>query len=310
MSTLQPNPVMPRARFTLVAFALMALVALLFAGPIAADDHGDENEGDERVVVRNVFKHAINLGGCDDDDEDCHPMIFVGGSGGFLGVELTRLSPELRSHFGAPEDAGVMISEVVEDSPADTAGLAVGDVIVSVDGEPVRSSSHLARLIRAKDAETPVDIEIVRDHRAQVVRATVEQRERSVIDLGDLVGDLNLEGLKGLEGFEGLEGLEALEHLGPTINGVVSGTLESLNLEGLGEALEGLDLHANSFTFDSEALEEILETFQHAYDSDEWNDWVERIESMDWSSFEARMEELKSRMKALERELHERHEDE
>ena len=50
-------------------------------------------------------------------------------SGKVLGVGLTDLTPELREHFGVGGDAGVMISRVVEDSPAAKAGLRVGDII-------------------------------------------------------------------------------------------------------------------------------------------------------------------------------------
>src|SRR5258708_4887988 len=60
---------------------------------------------------------------------------------GYLGVELTELTPELRAHFGAPQDTGVMVARVVAGSPADKAGLKVGDIITSLDGKAVESSS-------------------------------------------------------------------------------------------------------------------------------------------------------------------------
>ncbi len=291
------------ATLSRAALVFAALSALLLASPLAADDDSDKDGS--RIVIRSSGAPVLHLDCDEEDGDDCNRMIFVGGSGGFLGVEMTQLSPKLRAHFGAPENAGAMISEVVEDSPAEAAGLVVGDVIVSVDGEPVRSTGQLGRLIRDKDADTPVDIEIIRDHRAQVMRATLEKRERSVVDLGDFVG--------GLGHLDHLESLEHLEDLGPMISGVVAGTLESLDLESLGDAFEGLDFHnligANSFTLDSADLEEALESLGDAFESNEWQDWTERLESMDWSQFESRMEELKERMEALEIELESRHRD-
>ena len=47
-------------------------------------------------------------------------------SGGYLGVELVDLTPELREHFGAPRDVGVMVGRVEPGSPAARAGLEVG----------------------------------------------------------------------------------------------------------------------------------------------------------------------------------------
>src|SRR5688500_12390489 len=44
---------------------------------------------------------------------------------GYLGVGLTEMTPELRAHFGVPEEAGVMVSSVEDGSPADKAGLKV-----------------------------------------------------------------------------------------------------------------------------------------------------------------------------------------
>ncbi len=96
--------------------------------------------------------------------------------GGFLGVELMPLSPELRVHFGVPEDAGVMVARVLEDSPAFRAGLQVGDVITAVAGEKVDSPMALARPIRAAEEGATVDLEVWRDGRVQTVTATVERR--------------------------------------------------------------------------------------------------------------------------------------
>ena len=48
---------------------------------------------------------------------------------GRLGVMVLGLTPELREHFRAPSDRGVMIARVEPKSVAETAGLAVGDVL-------------------------------------------------------------------------------------------------------------------------------------------------------------------------------------
>ncbi len=66
---------------------------------------------------------------------------------GWIGLEAIDLPETLREHFGAPADAGVMISHVEPGSPAESAGFALGDVLYEIDGNPVRSAGALrARL--------------------------------------------------------------------------------------------------------------------------------------------------------------------
>jgi serine protease Do len=58
---------------------------------------------------------------------------------GWIGVDSINLPESLREHFGAPPGAGVMLSEVAEGSPAEAAGLRIGDVVYEIGGEPVVS---------------------------------------------------------------------------------------------------------------------------------------------------------------------------
>lgn len=115
------------------------------------------------------------------------PCVFIASSRrrGMLGVQLTNLTRELRAHFGAPEDAGVMVSGVTADSPADKAGIKVGDIITSIDGNEVSSSSGVARRIRRKEGGEVAEIEVLRDGRSLTLGATIEEAERSEVDLGD-----------------------------------------------------------------------------------------------------------------------------
>lgn len=69
------------------------------------------------------------------------------GVGPELGLGLENLSPELASKFGIPETSGVLITNVIEGSPADEAGLRPGDVIMEMDQEPVHGVQEFARKI-------------------------------------------------------------------------------------------------------------------------------------------------------------------
>ena len=76
---------------------------------------GGSDGADTRIVAR-----VIDLGGAGSS-----PTWITGLPlrKGYLGVQLLDLTPELRVHFGVSEDSGVMISQIVEDSPAAAAGL-------------------------------------------------------------------------------------------------------------------------------------------------------------------------------------------
>ena len=105
----------------------------------------------------------------------------------YIGVSLANLSPELREHFGAPKDAGVMVESVQDDSPADKAGLRVGDIVLSVEGKDVKSAVDLRLALRDKKEGDSVRIDLLRGRSRQTVVATVKERESPrLLQLEDL----------------------------------------------------------------------------------------------------------------------------
>jgi len=87
----------------------------------------------------------------------------------FLGVYI---EPELREHFGADENAGLLVAKVYGGSPAESAGLETGDVIVAVDGESIDSPSDIGRALKGKAGEV-FDVEVVRDGRTMSFEAEI-----------------------------------------------------------------------------------------------------------------------------------------
>ena len=102
---------------------------------------------------------------------------FLIGGRSYIGVSLTNLSPELREHFGAPRDAGVIVEGVQDDSPAAKAGIKVGDILLSVDGKDVTSSVDLRKALREKKEGDTVRIEALRGRAKQTFVTTVKERE-------------------------------------------------------------------------------------------------------------------------------------
>jgi membrane-associated protease RseP (regulator of RpoE activity) len=88
-----------------------------------------------------------------------------------LGVMVIGITPELRKHFGAAEDRGVLIGRVEPKSAAEAAGLEVGDVIVEVRGQRVDSAPDvLSALAPVKQGDT-VSLSVIRDRKPMTLMA-------------------------------------------------------------------------------------------------------------------------------------------
>ncbi len=93
----------------------------------------------------------------------------------WLGVETTSLNDQLRSYFKVPEDLGVLVKEVVKDSPAEAGGIQAGDVIVGVADRKIRSSRDLSRSIYYYDPDEVVEIKLVRDKKEKSLRVKLAE---------------------------------------------------------------------------------------------------------------------------------------
>jgi serine protease Do len=93
-------------------------------------------------------------------------------SGRRIGVGITPLTKQLSEHFGVAD--GVIINNVRENSPAAKSGLNAGDIIVEVDGKPVKGEGDALRAITEKK-EGDVSLTIVRDRNRQTITVTPEE---------------------------------------------------------------------------------------------------------------------------------------
>ena len=97
--------------------------------------------------------------------------------GGFIGVRPIEMTPELRQHFGAPKDAGILVGSVEPDGPAAKAGVKVGDIVTSVDGDRIDSVLELVRTVRHKKEGEKVTVEVLRDRAAKSLTIVVVERK-------------------------------------------------------------------------------------------------------------------------------------
>jgi len=98
-----------------------------------------------------------------DDGDNCYYFR----SAVFLGVELTELTKDLAAYFGVKPDAGALILEVVEDSPAEKAGIKAGDVIVKIEDEDISEPADVREILSDFEDGDKVAIEVVRHQKSQ-----------------------------------------------------------------------------------------------------------------------------------------------
>jgi S1-C subfamily serine protease len=96
-----------------------------------------------------------------------------------LGVNAEDLSGQLGSYFGAPDGSGILIREVRSGTAAAKAGLQAGDVIIKVDGKPVRTLADLRVVLRDKSDQKSVALGIIRKAAEISVTVGIERPQPS-----------------------------------------------------------------------------------------------------------------------------------
>jgi serine protease Do len=82
---------------------------------------------------------------------------------GWLGVSIQPLTPDLASSFGAKDVKGVLISDVVPDSPAGKAGLKPGDILLEFEGKKTEGPSDLQRAVGLASPGQDSKVKVWRD---------------------------------------------------------------------------------------------------------------------------------------------------
>ena len=92
---------------------------------------------------------------------------------GWLGVSIQPVTHEIAESLGMADDEGAIVAETQDGTPAMQAGIASGDVIVSVDGEKIKSPKELSRKIAGLAPGTKTDIGVFRDGKIRDVTVTL-----------------------------------------------------------------------------------------------------------------------------------------
>jgi C-terminal processing protease CtpA/Prc len=89
-----------------------------------------------------------------------------------LGVQVAEITPVLREHYGAPGNAGVLIVRIDPDRPGGKAGLAVGDILVRINGQEISGRAELEERLLTWQGESPLQLQIIRGSEPRAVSVT------------------------------------------------------------------------------------------------------------------------------------------
>lgn len=93
---------------------------------------------------------------------------------GRLGVMVMSLTPELRTHFGAQGDRGVLVAKVEPKSPAAAAGIQVGDVLVDVRGHTIDDAADVTSALGLAKKGDTVAIQVLRDKKPVTLQVKLQ----------------------------------------------------------------------------------------------------------------------------------------
>jgi serine protease Do len=108
-----------------------------------------------------------------------------------IGADVQAISPALAAGLELPQDWGLIVSDVLPDGPAGTAGLKVQDIVLALDGTPVEGLPAFAAALYRKAHGDPVTLEVLRGSQKLTLKVPVVEEPQHEFD--DLEGLVNPE---------------------------------------------------------------------------------------------------------------------
>jgi serine protease Do len=113
-------------------------------------------------------------------------------SRGWLGVVIQEVNKDLAESFGLDKPAGALVAQVLEGGPAAKGGLQVGDVILSLNGQPIIMSADLPHQVGALKPGNQVELEVVREGERKHIQLSIGALPEEGEEL-PMIGDSGVE---------------------------------------------------------------------------------------------------------------------
>ena len=111
--------------------------------------------------------------------KDVYTQIIDGGTvvRGYLGVIFASVTPEIAEYFDLENARGIIINEILEDSPAEKAGLEQGDIILELDGKEIEKNDEFRKQVAKFKPGTKVKVLVLRDGKQKTLTVELGKRE-------------------------------------------------------------------------------------------------------------------------------------
>ncbi|MBE9503197.1 MAG: DegQ family serine endoprotease [Proteobacteria bacterium] len=94
---------------------------------------------------------------------------------GWLGVMIQTITKDLAKTLKLPSEEGALVADVVENSPAEKAGLKRGDVVILFDGEKIGKMKELSSVVASTPVGKTVEVEVLREGKKKTLKAEIEK---------------------------------------------------------------------------------------------------------------------------------------
>jgi serine protease Do len=95
---------------------------------------------------------------------------------GYLGVSILPISEDDAAQIGLEKNEGAFVAEVIDKSPAHSAGIRVGDVIVRINNTNIKDTKDLLAVIGETQAGETITITVWRNRQLLTVKAKIRER--------------------------------------------------------------------------------------------------------------------------------------
>lgn len=147
-----------------------------------------------------------------------NPVASIREKAAFLGITTVDVPGMVADHLGLTDGSGVIVRTVFPGSPAEKSGIAVNDIITSLDGKPIADPEALSSALRDRKAGDSVEVALIHKGKSGMVEVT----------LGDTPGDATAQ----FEAEPLLDGIPKIH--ADRLRGLIEQNLQGLNPRSLG----------------------------------------------------------------------------
>lgn len=99
---------------------------------------------------------------------------------GWLGVTVQDLTEDLAKYFGLPDKNGVLVAKVLENGPAQKAGMKESDIIIQFDNKTINNVRELLNVVAKTEVGRKVKVVVIREKRPQTLEVQIGSRPEHI----------------------------------------------------------------------------------------------------------------------------------